>query len=133
MHATFNLIICYKEKQWDIEQLVGSGGMPSSYSATVTALASTVGFLDDSAWYGAKLLSNETHGASLRRLMLDYVLDKSSPSTGTPHGKKKKKVTTENENTGEDEPQIDTKMINGIIKSLQAIHDAVLSTTIMIL
>lgn len=46
MLATFNLIICYKEKEWDIEQLVGSGGMPSSHSATVTALAATVGFLD---------------------------------------------------------------------------------------
>nr|KAJ0196026.1 hypothetical protein LSAT_V11C700359460 [Lactuca sativa] len=33
----------YKEKEWDIEQLVGSGGMPSSYSATVTALGTTVG------------------------------------------------------------------------------------------
>ncbi|KAI3501845.1 hypothetical protein L1887_29871 [Cichorium endivia] len=36
----------YKEKRWDIKQLVGSGGMPSSHSATVTALASAVGFLD---------------------------------------------------------------------------------------
>nr|KAJ0219493.1 hypothetical protein LSAT_V11C300102340 [Lactuca sativa] len=40
---------------------------------------------------------------------------------------------TENENTEEDEPQIDTEMINGIIKALQAIPDAILSTTIMIL
>ena len=46
MLATFNLIICYKEKEWDIEQLVGSGGMPSSHSATVTALAAAVGFQD---------------------------------------------------------------------------------------
>ncbi|CAH1425778.1 unnamed protein product [Lactuca virosa] len=27
--------MCYKEKEWDIEQLVGSGGMPSSHSATL--------------------------------------------------------------------------------------------------
>ncbi|GFP88354.1 uncharacterized membrane protein yuid [Phtheirospermum japonicum] len=33
----------YKEKRWDIKQLVGSGGMPSSHSATVTALAVAVG------------------------------------------------------------------------------------------
>ncbi|CAI9303029.1 unnamed protein product [Lactuca saligna] len=39
MLATFDLIICYKEKEWDIEQLMGSGGMPSSHSTTVTALA----------------------------------------------------------------------------------------------
>ncbi|CAI9275167.1 unnamed protein product [Lactuca saligna] len=36
----------YKEKRWDIKQLVGSGGMPSSHSATVTALAAAVGFQD---------------------------------------------------------------------------------------
>ncbi|KAL3644450.1 hypothetical protein CASFOL_009630 [Castilleja foliolosa] len=33
----------YKEKRWDMKQLVGSGGMPSSHSATVTALAVAVG------------------------------------------------------------------------------------------
>ncbi|XP_038693258.1 uncharacterized membrane protein YuiD-like isoform X1 [Tripterygium wilfordii] len=33
----------YKEKRWDLKQLVGSGGMPSSHSATVTALAFAVG------------------------------------------------------------------------------------------
>ncbi|GJX84089.1 acid phosphatase/vanadium-dependent haloperoxidase protein-related protein [Tanacetum coccineum] len=36
----------YKEKRWDIKQLMGSGGMPSSHSATVTALAVAVGFYD---------------------------------------------------------------------------------------
>ncbi|KAG1330832.1 putative membrane protein YuiD [Cocos nucifera] len=34
----------YKEKRWDAKQLVGSGGMPSSHSATVTALAAAIGF-----------------------------------------------------------------------------------------
>ncbi|KAL5724759.1 hypothetical protein ACHQM5_007979 [Ranunculus cassubicifolius] len=36
----------YKEKRWDVKQLVGSGGMPSSHSATVTALAFAIGFRD---------------------------------------------------------------------------------------
>ncbi|GAY44044.1 Acid phosphatase/vanadium-dependent haloperoxidase-related protein [Citrus sinensis] len=34
----------YKERRWDLKQLIGSGGMPSSHSATVTALAMAVGF-----------------------------------------------------------------------------------------
>ncbi|ONK71145.1 uncharacterized protein A4U43_C04F5170 [Asparagus officinalis] len=34
----------YKEKRWDAKQLIGSGGMPSSHSATVTALAVAIGF-----------------------------------------------------------------------------------------
>ncbi|KAL3690133.1 hypothetical protein R1sor_016442 [Riccia sorocarpa] len=29
----------YKEKRWDVKRLLGSGGMPSSHSATVSALA----------------------------------------------------------------------------------------------
>lgn len=33
----------YKENRWDPKQLIGSGGMPSSHSATVTALAVAVG------------------------------------------------------------------------------------------
>uniref|UniRef100_A0A804N7U8 Acid phosphatase/vanadium-dependent haloperoxidase-related protein n=1 Tax=Zea mays TaxID=4577 RepID=A0A804N7U8_MAIZE len=33
----------YKENRWDAKQLVGSGGMPSSHSATITALAVAVG------------------------------------------------------------------------------------------
>ncbi|XP_057949521.1 uncharacterized protein LOC131144709 isoform X2 [Malania oleifera] len=36
----------YKERRWDLKQLIGSGGMPSSHSATVTALAVAVGFQD---------------------------------------------------------------------------------------
>ncbi|KAJ0631335.1 hypothetical protein HanPI659440_Chr17g0668811 [Helianthus annuus] len=36
----------YKEKRWDLKQLLGSGGMPSSHSATVVALAVAVGFQD---------------------------------------------------------------------------------------
>ncbi|TQD96778.1 hypothetical protein C1H46_017671 [Malus baccata] len=34
----------YKERRWDFKQLLGSGGMPSSHSATVTAIATAVGF-----------------------------------------------------------------------------------------
>ncbi|KAB1209532.1 putative membrane protein YuiD [Morella rubra] len=34
----------YKERRWDLKQLIGSGGMPSSHSSTVTALAAAVGF-----------------------------------------------------------------------------------------
>ncbi|KAL7116836.1 hypothetical protein ACP275_01G026300 [Erythranthe tilingii] len=33
----------YKENRWDLKQLVGFGGMPSSHSATVTALSVVVG------------------------------------------------------------------------------------------
>lgn len=36
----------YKERRWDLKQLIGSGGMPSSHSSTVTALAMGVGLLD---------------------------------------------------------------------------------------
>ncbi|XP_057485024.1 uncharacterized protein LOC130771434 [Actinidia eriantha] len=36
----------YKERRWDPKQLIGSGGMPSSHSATVTALVVAVGFRD---------------------------------------------------------------------------------------
>ena len=35
-----------REKRWDAKQLIGSGGMPSSHSATVTALAVSVAFKD---------------------------------------------------------------------------------------
>ncbi|KAH7515539.1 hypothetical protein FEM48_Zijuj10G0037500 [Ziziphus jujuba var. spinosa] len=34
----------YREKRWDFKKLVGSGGMPSSHSSTVTALAAAIGF-----------------------------------------------------------------------------------------
>ncbi|KAL5990122.1 hypothetical protein ACLOJK_011019 [Asimina triloba] len=33
----------YKEKRWDSKRLLGSGGMPSSHSATVTALTVAIG------------------------------------------------------------------------------------------
>eukprot|EP01018_Ginkgo_biloba_P002734 Gb_00835 [translate_table: standard] len=36
----------YKEKRWDAKRLLGSGGMPSSHSATVTALAVAIGLHD---------------------------------------------------------------------------------------
>ncbi|XP_028552111.1 uncharacterized protein LOC110104503 isoform X3 [Dendrobium catenatum] len=35
-----------KERRWDPKRLVGSGGMPSSHSATVTAVAIAIGFQD---------------------------------------------------------------------------------------
>ncbi|KAK4763947.1 hypothetical protein SAY87_013385 [Trapa incisa] len=34
----------YKERRWDFNQLIGSGGMPFSHSSTVTALAAAIGF-----------------------------------------------------------------------------------------
>jgi acid phosphatase family membrane protein YuiD len=34
----------YKEKRWDSKRMISSGGMPSSHSATVTALAVAIGF-----------------------------------------------------------------------------------------
>uniref|UniRef100_A0A6M2EVW8 Phosphatidic acid phosphatase type 2/haloperoxidase domain-containing protein n=1 Tax=Populus davidiana TaxID=266767 RepID=A0A6M2EVW8_9ROSI len=33
----------FKEKRWDARRMLGSGGMPSSHSATVTALATAIG------------------------------------------------------------------------------------------
>ncbi|CAA6665367.1 unnamed protein product [Spirodela intermedia] len=36
----------YKEKRWDSKRLIASGGMPSSHSATVAALAVAIGLRD---------------------------------------------------------------------------------------
>ncbi|GAB4829325.1 hypothetical protein Ancab_018995 [Ancistrocladus abbreviatus] len=36
----------YRERRWDLKQLISSGGMPSSHSATVTALAAAIGLQD---------------------------------------------------------------------------------------
>ncbi|CAH9138817.1 unnamed protein product [Cuscuta epithymum] len=36
----------FKEKRWDSRRMLSSGGMPSSHSATVTALAVAIGFQD---------------------------------------------------------------------------------------
>nr|DAD43785.1 TPA_asm: hypothetical protein HUJ06_002015 [Nelumbo nucifera] len=36
----------FKEKRWDSRRLLGSGGMPSSHSATVTALAMAIALQD---------------------------------------------------------------------------------------
>ncbi|KAM5585486.1 hypothetical protein ABKV19_004730 [Rosa sericea] len=36
----------YKEKRWDSRRMLSSGGMPSSHSSTVTALAVAIGFQD---------------------------------------------------------------------------------------
>ncbi|XP_058001324.1 uncharacterized protein LOC110669974 isoform X2 [Hevea brasiliensis] len=33
----------FKEKRWDSRRMLGSGGMPSSHTATVTALAVAIG------------------------------------------------------------------------------------------
>ncbi|XP_074310896.1 uncharacterized protein LOC141646826 isoform X2 [Silene latifolia] len=37
-------ILRYKEKRWDSKRMLGSGGMPSSHSAGVSALAVAIGF-----------------------------------------------------------------------------------------
>ncbi|KAF9673687.1 hypothetical protein SADUNF_Sadunf10G0050100 [Salix dunnii] len=42
------------ERRWDLKQLVGSGGMPSSHSATVAALAMAIGFQEG---FGGSLFS----------------------------------------------------------------------------
>uniref|UniRef100_M4EYU6 Uncharacterized protein n=1 Tax=Brassica campestris TaxID=3711 RepID=M4EYU6_BRACM len=42
-NSLLDTMCLYKEKRWDLKRLVGSGGMPSSHSATVTALAMAVG------------------------------------------------------------------------------------------
>lgn len=39
----FTWLCRYRERRWDLKQLIGSGGMPSSHSATVTALAVAIG------------------------------------------------------------------------------------------
>ncbi|XP_078441533.1 uncharacterized protein LOC144711417 [Wolffia australiana] len=36
----------FRERRWDPKQLIGTGGMPSSHSATVAALAVSVGLRD---------------------------------------------------------------------------------------
>lgn len=36
----------YKEKRWDSKRMLDSGGMPSSHSATVTALAVAIALQD---------------------------------------------------------------------------------------
>ncbi|KAG0465652.1 hypothetical protein HPP92_019816 [Vanilla planifolia] len=45
----------FKERRCDLKLLIGSGGMPSSHSATVTALALAIGFQDgfDSSLFAA--------------------------------------------------------------------------------
>ena len=40
------IVISIQKKQLDLRYLIGSGGMPSSHSAFVTALATSVGFLE---------------------------------------------------------------------------------------
>ena len=39
----FLLHFRYKERRWDFKRLIGSGGMPSSHSSTVSALAVAIG------------------------------------------------------------------------------------------
>ncbi|RRT85849.1 hypothetical protein BHE74_00001593 [Ensete ventricosum] len=45
-YKTFRRSLWYKERRWDAKQLIGSGGMPSSHSATVIALAVAIGIQD---------------------------------------------------------------------------------------
>ncbi|KAL6613995.1 hypothetical protein ACP70R_036265 [Stipagrostis hirtigluma subsp. patula] len=52
----------YKENRWDPKQLIGSGGMPSSHSATVTALAIAIGFHDG---FGSALFATAAIFASV--------------------------------------------------------------------
>ncbi|KQK11063.1 uncharacterized protein LOC100821590 [Brachypodium distachyon] len=52
----------YKENRWDPKQLIGSGGMPSSHSATVTALSVAIGFHDG---FGSALFATATIFASV--------------------------------------------------------------------
>nr|XP_043621031.1 uncharacterized membrane protein YuiD isoform X1 [Erigeron canadensis] len=50
----------YKEKKWDPKKIVGSGGMPSSHSSTVVALAISIGLqegVDSSAFAIAVVLA----------------------------------------------------------------------------
>ncbi|CAI9785098.1 unnamed protein product [Fraxinus pennsylvanica] len=52
---TFKLgLSWYNERHWDLKQLVGSGGMPSSHSATVVALMVAVGLQEG---YGGSLFA----------------------------------------------------------------------------
>ncbi|KAL0925563.1 hypothetical protein M5K25_003913 [Dendrobium thyrsiflorum] len=48
----------YREKRWDPKQLIGSGGMPSSHSATVTSLAIAIGIQDgfNSSLFAASMI-----------------------------------------------------------------------------
>uniref|UniRef100_A0A453G466 Uncharacterized protein n=1 Tax=Aegilops tauschii subsp. strangulata TaxID=200361 RepID=A0A453G466_AEGTS len=52
----------YKEKRWDPKRLIGSGGMPSSHSATVTALSVAIGFQEG---FGSALFATSTIFASV--------------------------------------------------------------------
>ncbi|XXG45073.1 hypothetical protein AAC387_Pa02g0251 [Persea americana] len=47
----------FKDRRLDAKHLIGSGGMPSSHSATVTALAAAVGFQDG---FGGSLFATAT-------------------------------------------------------------------------
>ncbi|KAK8914065.1 hypothetical protein KSP39_PZI023814 [Platanthera zijinensis] len=44
MRARAGARTTYKERRWDAKQLIGSGGMPSSHSASVSALAVAIGY-----------------------------------------------------------------------------------------
>uniref|UniRef100_A0A0D9X403 Phosphatidic acid phosphatase type 2/haloperoxidase domain-containing protein n=1 Tax=Leersia perrieri TaxID=77586 RepID=A0A0D9X403_9ORYZ len=52
----------YKENRWDAKQLVGSGGMPSSHSATVVGLAVAVGLQEG---FGSSLFATAAIFASV--------------------------------------------------------------------
>ncbi|CAK9165502.1 unnamed protein product [Ilex paraguariensis] len=42
----------FKEKRWDSRRILSSGGMPSSHSATVTALAAAIGLQEGTGGSG---------------------------------------------------------------------------------
>jgi acid phosphatase family membrane protein YuiD len=42
----FGMYSRYTEKRWEAKRLIGSGGMPSSHSATVMGLAAAIGLKD---------------------------------------------------------------------------------------
>lgn len=75
----------YKENRWDPKLLVGSGGMPSSHSSTVTALATAIGFyegFDSSIFATAAILacvvsfSPLSHLASYARMILWHTMSR---------------------------------------------------------
>ena len=68
-------MIRYKENRWDVKRLYGSGGMPSSHSATVMGLACAVGLregLDGSLFAISFVL------ASVVRILNFYLFESTS-------------------------------------------------------
>ncbi|XP_064956181.1 uncharacterized protein LOC135633092 isoform X2 [Musa acuminata AAA Group] len=70
----------YKERRWDAKQLIGSGGMPSSHSATVTALAVAIGIQDG---LGSSAFATATMFASVVLNQIVYQLPEEHPLADT--------------------------------------------------